>query len=144
MTEPREFTSSIRRDEPLTFKLDGKEYGFRPPKAAVQMMPIYVGETDVQYMEARYDWLEKGLNAYDWSILPDEAKRAAHGLNPDGGADGEGNWAPTPERPPTGWRGEQAISLEKRLRDDYDDFDAPDLERLLDGLTQEVAGRPTT
>jgi hypothetical protein len=136
MTEPREFTSSVRRDEPLTFKLDGVEYGFRPPKAAVQMMPIYTGSTDVEYMEARFTWLEKGLNAFDWSVLDEGARRAAHGI--------EDSVVMIPARPPEDWRGAQAIGLEARLRDDYDDFDVQDLERILDGLTQEVAGRPTT
>lgn len=136
MTEPREFTSSARRDEPLTFKLDGKEYGFRPPKAAVQMMPIYTGETDVDYMEARYNWLEKGLNAYDWSQLDETAKRTAHSIEDPAVA--------LPAGLPDGWRGPQATGLENRLRDDNDNFDVQDLERLLDGLTQEVAGRPTT
>lgn len=135
MTEPREFTSSTRRDEPLMFKLDGKEYGFRPPKAAVQMMPIYTGETDVQYMEARYEWLEKGLNAYDWSQLDEPAKRAAHALD---------ETDPLPQYAPKGWRGPQATGLENRLRDDNDNFDVDVLEKMLDGLTQEVAGRPTT
>jgi hypothetical protein len=136
MTEPREFTSSVRRDEPLTFKLDGVEYGFRPPKAAVQMMPIYTGATDVDYMEARFNWLEKGLNAHDWSLLDETARRAVHGI--------EDPAAPVPANPPESWRGTQATGLEARLRDDYDNFDVPDLERILDGLTKDVAGRPTT
>lgn len=140
MTEAREFTSSTRRDEPLTFKLDGKEYGFRPPKAAVQMMPIYTGATDVDYMEARYEWLEKGLNAYDWAQLDETAKRTAHGVS----VDDEGKAEPLPSGLPNGWRGPQATSLEARLRDDNDPFDVDVLEKILDGLTQDVAGRPTT
>jgi hypothetical protein len=140
MTEPIEFTSSTRRDEPIMFKLDGKDYGFRPPKRSIQMMPIYTGATDVDYMEARYDWLQKGLDAYDWSLLDETAKRAAHNVE----VDGEGKAAPLPVGLPAGWQGPQSTELETRLRDDNDDFDVPDLEKVLDRLTTEVAGRPTT
>lgn len=140
MTDPIEFTSSARRDEPILFKLDGKDYGFRPPKSAVQLLTVYAGGTNVEYMEGRYAWLEKGLNAYDWSLLDDDAKRAAHGVK----ADEEGKAPELPAGIPDGWRGPQATGLEDRLRDDNDRFDIDDLEEILDKLSTVVSGRPTT
>lgn len=136
MTEAKEFTSGKRRDEPITFKLDGKEYGFRPPKRAVMLMPAYTGGSDITYITAQFNWLEKGLNAYDWSVLSQEDKRTAHGI--------EDPATMIPPAAPEGWRGGQAIELERRLRDDADDLDSDQLDEMVQWLAEQVAGRPTT
>jgi len=139
MTNTLEFTSATRRREPLTFTLDGTTYTFAPPKSAVMMLPVYTG--DASFIRASYDWFESGLNNHDWAQLDDAGRRAAHGL-PETPEDGQP--LTVPPLPPEGWQGAQAATLEARLRDPGDTFDTEDLDDLINGLSEAVAGRPTT
>lgn len=139
MTEPHEFTSSKRRDEPIDFTLDGKLYGFRPPKRAGIALALYYGGDQVAYLQSRFEWLEKGLNASDWAGLDDAARRQAWDLNGQDPAE-----TATPTHAPEDWRGPQAVEIERRLRDDTDELDSDVLEKIIDTLVQDVAGRPTT
>jgi hypothetical protein len=122
MTEPLEFTSAVRRDEPISFTLDGVEYGFRPPKEA-----IYV-------LTNRYDWLDTGLLAHDRATaletaasIEDETERAEK----------------LAEIKADGWRGPTTGEFDRRLRDPDDPLDIPTLDAIIDGLRAQVAGRPT-
>lgn len=136
MTEPREFTSGVRRDEPIMFVLDGKEHGFRPPKRAFLVMPAYKGGGGSDYVQAQFEWLEKGLNAYDWAQLDADQRRAAHGI--------EDPSAPHPATSPEDWQGPQAAEIERRLRDEDDNLDTKQIEEIIDYLADVSAGRPTT
>jgi len=122
MTEVREFVSAVRRDEPITFKLDGKEYGFRPPKEA-----IYV-------LINGFEWLDQGLNAYDRDgalaavATEDEAEAARQ----------------REEITSSDWTGPSSTELGQRLRDPQDPLDIPTLREVIEHLREVVAGRPTT
>jgi hypothetical protein len=122
MTEVREFVSAVRRDEPIPFKLDGVEYGFRPPKEA-----IYV-------LENPYEWLDQGLAAYD----RDGALAAITTEDPEARA------AQEAEIREASWRGTTAAEFERRLRDPQDPFDIANLDEIIKYLREQVAGRPTT
>jgi hypothetical protein len=127
-TEPLEFTSAVRRDEPMTFTLDGKDYTIRPAKEAIRIL------------QNKFFWLDASLDAYDWSVLDDAGRRAAYGLEP---LDAEGNGQPTPANYPDGWSGAQSTELGQRLRDPNDRFDVDTLEKVVDAIIERVAGRPT-
>lgn len=122
-----EFTTAKRRNEPVPFVLDGVTYHFIPPKAAVMILPIADGSASTT--SAYLDWLGEGLN--DWDRL--------HG-NPVVGGGGLGDPLDLAE----GEDGPQVKAIYKRLRDKTDDLDVKDLVHIVDGLAEEVAGRPTT
>lgn len=120
---PLEFTSGVRRDEPLTFSLDGKSYTIRPAKKAIVVLLN------------KFFWFDASLNAHDWSLMDDDAKRATAELEP------------TDEVPaswPEDWYGPQSTELSARLRDPMDRFDTDTLEKVVDGLLEQISGRPTT
>lgn len=126
MTESLNFTSSIRRSEPLAFTVDGNEYHVIPAKEALALL------------SNKYQWFDAGLNDYDWAQLDDDAKRAAH-TDEEGRGPGD-----VPGSYPDGWRGPQAAVFDKRLTDRHDGFDIPDLDRIIDAIQEKVAARPTT
>lgn len=140
MTETSlEFTSGVRRTDPITFTLDGDSYGFIPPKKAVMLMPALMGTEGVSYITAQFDWFEQGLDAFDWSKMDDAARRAAHDLT-----DQDAAVVVTPLDPPDGWQGPQAERIESRLRDRRDALDTDVLDDVVMKLSERTAGRPTT
>jgi hypothetical protein len=98
-----EFTTAKRREKAITFRIDGDDYAFTPPKQAPLLLDFLSGgTTDTEQTRAAFDWLGEGL--------PDD----------------------------------QEERLIARLRDPKDDFDLPNLKVILDWLTEQVGGRPTT
>jgi hypothetical protein len=137
-----EITSSVRRREPATVKLDGVPYTMVPPKKAVMMLPVYTGEGT--NLHAQYEWLEQGLSAWDWKNLDDDARRRIHGLDVTEEGDEPRAQEPTPTKPPEDWQGAQVTELERRLRDDDDGFDTDTLNALITRFAEVIGGRPTT
>lgn len=140
-----EFTSSVRRSDPITFTIDGTEYGFIPPKSAVMMLPAYVAQPDRTFLRAQFDWFEQGLNLYDWTRTDPADRRTAYGL--DQVSIGDGVPAPTSpdlDLPPEDWQGPQSAGLEARLRDRRDKLDTDTIDDVITRLAEAVSGRPTT
>ena len=58
MAASMEFTTAKRRVEPITFKIDGEEFSFAPPKTAPAMFAMFDGSPEAK---VTFDWLGDGL-----------------------------------------------------------------------------------
>ena len=58
MAASMEFVTAKRRVDPITFKIDGEEYVFTPPKTAPAMFDMFDGTPEAK---ATFDWLGDGL-----------------------------------------------------------------------------------
>ena len=61
MAATMEFTTAKRRVKPITFKIDGEDYAFTPPKQAPVLLAFLDGGTEAEETKAAFDWLGQGL-----------------------------------------------------------------------------------
>lgn len=113
------FTSPPRADTRIDFAIDGDTYVFRPPKSAVLIEALRVGDDPSSQLSAIMSWLGDGLD-------PNHEP-----------SDGRGGHAePVPEC--------QACRLEHRLRDPADPLDLDTLGEVAKALVGEASARPPT
>lgn len=70
-----EYTTAERRNEPIKFKLDGREFEFNPPKIAMHILDMMDGDEEAG--GAMLDWLGNGLSEEDDKFISDRLRDPA-------------------------------------------------------------------
>lgn len=127
-----EFDVAPRRREPITFRLGGSNAVVRPAE----------GPSD-EFPDGRE--AERGVDDHTYTFNPPKnAVMLMPLMDGSTGSVGLGLTKATFDWLGKGMSQEDNDHLLARLRDEEDDLDIPTVEKVIEALSEKVAGRPTT